>query len=432
MFVSRNLGVNGKGNLTIGGVDSVELAKKFGTPLYVMDIDLVRENCRKYKDALKKYCKTDFLVCFASKSFCCKEIYKIINEEGLGVDTVSIGEMYTANKAGFPVEKMCLHGNNKTKEELEYAVKNKIGRIVVDNLTELKNLNNIAKENNANMDILLRIKPGVDAHVHEYVTTGTIDSKFGFALETDEAMNAVKEAIGSSNLNLVGLHCHIGSQIFEIKPFLLATEKMLNFIKDIKEAANYEILELNLGGGFGISYIKEDIALDIENCIKEIVLKIEEKSKEFGLKTPNLIIEPGRSIVAQAGITLYTVGCRKEISNGKIYISVDGGMTDNPRYILYKSVYDAVVANKASEEKKEKVSIAGKCCESGDLIGENILLQHAEEGDILAVLVTGAYNYSMLSNYNRNLNPAVVFIENKECRIAVKRQTLDDLLRNDI
>ena len=432
MFVSKNLNINENGNLTIGGIDTVELAKKFKTPLYVMDVDLIRENCRKYKDALKKYCKTDFLVCFASKSFCCKEIYKIIDEEGLGVDTVSIGEMYTANKAGFPATKIYLHGNNKTKEELEYAVKNEIGRIVVDNLTELKNLNEISRENNVKTNILLRIKPGVDAHVHEYVTTGKIDSKFGFALETDEAIDAVKEAINSSNLNLVGLHCHIGSQIFEIKPFLLATEIMLNFIKDIKAETNYEILELNLGGGFGIPYVEEDIALNIENCIKEIVFLVEEKSKEFGLKTPNLILEPGRSIVAQAGITLYTVGSRKEISNGKIYVSVDGGMTDNPRYILYKSVYDAVVANKASEKKEEKVSIAGKCCESGDLIGENVLLQRAEEGDILAVLVTGAYNYSMLSNYNRNLNPAVIFIENKECRIAVKRQTLEDLLRNDI
>ena len=414
MFVSKNLNINENGNLTIGGIDTVELAKKFKTPLYVMDVDLIRENCRKYKDALKKYCKTDFLVCFASKSFCCKEIYKI------------------ANKAGFPATKIYLHGNNKTKEELEYAVKNEIGRIVVDNLTELKNLNEISRENNVKTNILLRIKPGVDAHVHEYVTTGKIDSKFGFALETDEAIDAVKEAINSSNLNLVGLHCHIGSQIFEIKPFLLATEIMLNFIKDIKAETNYEILELNLGGGFGIPYVEEDIALNIENCIKEIVFLVEEKSKEFGLKTPNLILEPGRSIVAQAGITLYTVGSRKEISNGKIYVSVDGGMTDNPRYILYKSVYDAVVANKASEKKEEKVSIAGKCCESGDLIGENVLLQRAEEGDILAVLVTGAYNYSMLSNYNRNLNPAVIFIENKECRIAVKRQTLEDLLRNDI
>ena len=293
-------------------------------------------------------------------------------------------------------------------------------------------LNEISKKIGVKTKILFRIKPGVDAHVHEYVTTGKTDSKFGFMMENNEAINAINFAKKSSNLELIGLHCHIGSQIFETKPFILAAERMLNFIKKIKEITNVEISELNLGGGFGIPYTKEDSEFDIENCIKKISSLIKEKIEEYSLKPLKLIIEPGRSIVGQAGLTLYTVGCRKEIPNGKIYISVDGGMTDNPRYILYKSIYSAIVANKATEEKRERVSIAGKCCESGDLIGENIPLQKAQEGDVLAILTTGAYNYSMASNYNRNLNPAVIFIEKKECRVAVKRQTLEDLIRNDI
>ena len=432
MFICKNLNINDRGNLTFAGVDVVDIAKKYGTPLYVMDIDLIRENCKKFKDAVKKFYGENSLICFASKSFCCKEIYKIMQEENMGVDVVSLGEMYTACSANFPTKDIYFHGNNKTKEELSYALKNKIGKIVVDNLMELKNLNEISKNVKTDIEILLRIKPGVDAHVHEYITTGKIDSKFGFMMDSNELAKAINFIKQSSNLKLVGFHCHIGSQIFEIEPFLIAAERMLNFINKIKETENVSVSELNLGGGFGISYVEEEKELNIEKCIEKISSLVKEKTKEYNLKPLKLIFEPGRSIVAQAGITLYTVGNRKEISNEKIYISVDGGMTDNPRYILYKSVYSAIIANKAKEAKTEKVSIAGKCCESGDLIGENVSLQHAQENDILAILATGAYNYSMFSNYNRNLAPAVIFIENKKLRIAVKKQTLEDLIRNDI
>lgn len=432
MYISKNFNINEKGNLTIAGVDTVDIAKKFKTPLYVMDVNLIRENCRKFKNTLKKYCETNSFVCYASKAFSCKKIYEIMKEEKMCVDVVSLGELFTAISAKFPKENIYFHGNNKTEEELEFAVKNKIGKIVVDNLNELKNLNKLAEKSNVKMKILLRIKPGVDAHVHEYVTTGKIDSKFGFTIEDNEALNAVKLAKELKNVELIGLHCHIGSQILEIKPFQLAAEVMMNFIKKIKDECSVEINELNLGGGFGVKYLETDSFLDVDECLKNVIFLIKQKCGELNLKMPCVAIEPGRSIVAQAGITLYTIGSIKQILKEKTYISVDGGMTDNPRYILYKSLYEATIANKAAEKKVKKYSIAGKCCESGDLIGENVLLQEAKEKDILAVFATGAYNYSMFSNYNRNLCPAVVFVENGECSVAVKRQTLEDLIRNDV
>lgn len=432
MYISENFSNDEEGNLTISGVNTLDIAKKFKTPLYVMDVNLIRKNCRKFKGALEKYCETNSFVCYASKAFSCKKIYEIMKEEKMCVDVVSLGELFTAISAGFPKENIYFHGNNKTEEELEFAVKNEIGKIVVDNLSELKKLNEIAEKNNVVMKILLRIKPGVDAHVHEYVTTGKIDSKFGFTIEENEALGAVKLAKELKNVKLEGLHCHIGSQILEIKPFLLAAEVMMKFIKKIKDECEIEINELNLGGGFGVKYLKTDSFLDVDECLKNVISLIKQKSNEFNLKMPSIAIEPGRAIVAQAGITLYTIGSIKQILKEKTYISVDGGMTDNPRYILYKSLYEATIANKAAEKKVKKYSIAGKCCESGDLIGENVLLQEAEEKDILAVFATGAYNYSMFSNYNRNLCPAVVFVEDGKCSVAVKRQTLEDLIRNDV
>ena len=432
MLNYENLNVNEKGNLTLNGLDLVSIAKEFKTPLYVMDVDLIRKNCRMFNNALNEFYKDNFLVCFASKAFCCKAIYKILKEENFGADVVSLGEMFTALEAGFSSNRIYFHGNNKTEKELEFAVENNIKRIVVDNFEELVCLNKIAEKNNKKVEILLRIKPGVDAHVHEYVTTGKEDSKFGFAVKTNEAIEAVEKALELKNIILKGFHCHIGSQIFEIKPFLLATEKMLNFIKLAEEKTNFKADELNLGGGFGIKYVEGEVDLNIKDCIKKIVETLEKKCEEFNLKKPFLVVEPGRSIVAKAGLTLYTVGAVKQNYNEKIYVCVDGGMTDNPRYILYKSKYECIICNKANEEKTQKVSVAGKCCESGDLVAEDVLLQKAEKNDVLAVLATGAYNYSMMSNYNRNLNPAVLGIEGKKCRILVKRQTLKDLLRNDV
>lgn len=432
MFVSENLGVNEKGNLTIGGTDTVELAGQYGTPLYVMDEQAVRIACRRFKNSIDKYYGGQGLACYASKAFSCLEMCRIVASEGMGLDAVSIGELYTAVKAGFDVSKIGFHGNNKTDEELEYAVDVKVGHIIVDNISELLRLEEIAKSRNAKPDIMFRIKPGIDAHTHDFIKTGQIDSKFGFALETGEAFEAVKQAIACENVNLMGLHCHIGSQIFDIDPFEEAGKVMLNFIAKIKNELGYEIKGLNLGGGFGIKYLNEHDPVPFETYMERVSEVVKNTCSELGITQPYIFIEPGRSIAAPAGITLYTVGARKEIPNIRTYVSVDGGMADSPRYILYKSEYEAIVANKANEERTEKVTIAGKCCESGDLIGENMPLQHAESGDIIAVCATGAYNYSMSSNYNRLQKPAVVFVNNGESRIAVKRETLDDIIRNDI
>lgn len=432
MFISKNLGVNEKGNLTIGGIDTLDLAKKYGTPLYVLDEDLIRKNCEKFKKSIDNYYNKNGLVCYASKAFSCKEIYRIMKDEDLGVDVVSIGEMYTAISAGFPSEKIYLHGNNKTMEELKFAVEHKIGRIVVDNLNELEWLSLICKEMNSKVDILIRVKPGIDAHTHDFIRTGQIDSKFGFAIETGEALNAAKIASKLDNINLIGAHCHIGSQILDVDPFVLAADVMMKFISDVKDEIGVEMCELNLGGGFGIKYVDEDDPVDYEEYMKAVSSTIQKKCDQYNLNKPFIVIEPGRSLIAPTGITLYTVGSRKEIPNVRTYVSVDGGMTDNPRYAIYRSEYDAVVANKAGEEKNELVTIAGKCCESGDLIGENMPLQHAEAGDILVVCATGAYNYSMASNYNRNLKPAVVMVKGGKSRLIVNRETLEDLVRNDI
>ena len=432
MFVSENLGINEKGHLTAGGMDTVELAQQYGTPLYVMDEQVVRSTLRRFHDSINRFYDGKGSVHYASKAFSCMEMCRIVASEGDGLDAVSIGELYTALKAGFPMEKVGFHGNNKTDEELSFALETGVGHIIVDNISELHRLEKIAAEKNAVPHIMFRIKPGIDAHTHDFVKTGQIDSKFGFALETGEALAAVKEALACSNVKLTGVHCHIGSQIFDIAPFEEAARVMLGFIAEIKKETGYEITELNLGGGFGIKYLNEHDPVPFETYLEKVSAVVKEECSRLGIARPFIYIEPGRSVAAPAGITLYTVGARKEIPNIRTYISVDGGMADSPRYILYGSEYEAIVANKASQERSEKVTIAGKCCESGDLIGENMSLQHAESGDIIAVCATGAYNYSMSSNYNRLQKPAVVFINNGESRIAVKRETLDDIIRNDI
>lgn len=431
MFVSKNLSVNEKGHLTIGGADTVELAQNYGTPLYVMDEDLIRENCRSFKQSIDKYYDGKGLVCYASKSFCCKAVCRIMMEEGIGLDVVSEGELYTAASVGFPMEKVHFHGNNKTDGELSLAVKYGVGTVVVDNIFELERLNGIAAENGVKVNIMFRIKPGIDAHTHDFVRTGQIDSKFGFALETGEAFEAVKKALELENVNLSGLHCHIGSQIFDIDPFVLAAEVMINFIAKIRDELDFEVKVLNLGGGFGIKYTDDDNPVPYDKYMEKVSVKVKELCGEKNIALPYIVIEPGRSIVSPAGITLYTVGGIKHIPNIRTYVSVDGGMCDNPRYALYKSKYDAVIANKANQPRSETVTIAGKCCESGDLIGEGMPLQKAEAGDIAAVLATGAYNYSMSSNYNRIPKPAVVMVRGGESRVVVKRETLDDIIRND-
>lgn len=432
MFVSKNLSVNEKGHLTIDGLDTADLAQKYGTPLYVMDEDLLRENCRSFKQSIDRYYGGKGLVCYASKVFCCKEMYRIMMSEDMGLDVVSAGELYTAASVGFPMEKVCFHGNNKTDEELLMALEKNVGRIVVDNIFELERLNRLSCERGAKANIMFRIKPGIDAHTHDFVRTGQIDSKFGFALETGEALEAVKKAISLEHIELSGLHCHIGSQIFDIDPFVLAAEVMMNFIAQVRDELGYEIKELDLGGGFGIKYTDADSPVPYDNYMEKVSEKVKAVCAEKNLKLPFILIEPGRSIAGPAGITLYTVGGIKHIPNIRTYVSVDGGMGDNPRYALYKSKYDFVNAVRASEPKSETVTVAGKCCESGDLLGEGAPIQRTEEGDIIAVLATGAYNYSMSSNYNRIPKPPVVMVKDGTSRIIVKRETFDDIVRNDI
>ncbi|MBQ4155256.1 MAG: diaminopimelate decarboxylase [Clostridia bacterium] len=430
MFTSECLNIE-NGNLTIGGCDTVELAKKFGTPLYVMDEETVRNNCRMFKKSIDDNFKKG-LVLFASKALNCLEMCRIVNEEGLGIDCVSGGEIYTALKADFPAEKIYFHGNNKTTDELIYAIENNVGVIVVDNYFELEELNELAKERNLFVDIMFRIKPGIDVHTHDFVKTGQIDSKFGFALENGEAYEAVKEATKMSNLNLIGLHCHIGSQIFDDEPFIEAANVMLSFFKKVKDELGVEFKALNLGGGFAIKYLESDNHFSYESYMTKVGCVIKDLCKDYDLVVPEILIEPGRSIVGAAGITLYNIGAVKEIENVRNYVTVNGGMGDNPRYALYNAEYSVVVANKADKECDYTATIAGKCCESGDLIQENVKIAKPEKGDILAVLSTGAYNFSMASNYNRIPRPAMVMIRDKQPRIIVKRETYSDIVKNDI
>ena len=432
MFVSECLDINEKGHLTIGGCDTIELAKRYGTPLYVLDENTIRNTCRSYVESFKNYYDGNGMPLYASKALSCKEICRIINQENLGLDVVSGGEIYTALQADYPMEKVHFHGNNKTPDEIRFALDSKIGKFVVDNLYELNLLNDIASEKNVVANISFRIKPGVDAHTHDFIRTGQIDSKFGFALETGEAFNAVKEAIKLDNVKLTELHCHIGSQIFDIDPFVAAAEIMIDFIAKIKNELGVVISELNLGGGFGIKYTDKDEPVPYENYMEKVSVAVKSKCKEYGIAIPYIFIEPGRSIVGEAGITLYTAGGKKEIPDIRTYVSIDGGMTDNIRYALYQSDYTVVNASKSNKAPDEEVTIAGKCCESGDLIQENIKVANLEVGDIVAVLSTGAYNYSMSSNYNRIPRPAMVMVNNGESRLIIKRESYEDIVKNDL
>lgn len=432
MFVSDCLNVNEKGHLTIGGCDTVELAKEFGTPLYVMDENTIRNTCKSYVNSIKKYYDGKGLPMYASKALSCKAMVQLAESENIGLDVVSGGEIYTAIQAKFPPEKIHFHGNNKTVEELNMALDYNIGKIVVDNLYELELLNKLAKEKNKVVKISMRIKPGIDAHTHNFIMTGQIDSKFGFALETGEAMEAVKKTFEFKNVELTELHCHIGSQIFDIDPFVSAAEVMMNFIGDIKKQTGHIISELNLGGGFGIKYTSEDNPTAYDNYMNAVSKMVISKAKELDIPVPYIFMEPGRSIVGEAGITLYTVGGRKEIPNVRTYVSVDGGMTDNIRYALYQSSYTVVNASKANQEPNEKVTVAGKCCETGDLIQENTEVADVQVGDTLAVLSTGAYNYSMASNYNRNPRPAMVMVKDGKAKLIIKRESYSDLVINDL
>ncbi|AFK86239.1 diaminopimelate decarboxylase [Thermoanaerobacterium aotearoense SCUT27] len=427
----KNMRINSKGHLEIAGCDTVKIAKQYGTPLYVIDEELLRENCRSFYNGFKKNYPGNEVI-YASKAFMTTAICKIIEEENLGLDVVSGGELYTALKADFPVQNIYFHGNNKSMDELTMALEYNIGCIIVDNWFELNMLNELALKMGKKPNIYLRISPGVEAHTHEYIKTGQIDSKFGFPLFNGDALDAIKYALTLDNVNLTGLHCHIGSQIFSYDSYKAEIDIMMNFLKKVKDTTDWEVENLDLGGGFGIAYVEEDDPQPIELIASEIMKTVEEFSKELNIKRPNIIVEPGRSIIGNAGTTLYTVGAIKNIPGVRKYVSVDGGMADNIRTALYGAKYNAIVANKARKINLEKVSIAGKCCESGDMLIWDIDLPQLESGDIIAVTCTGAYNYSMASNYNRLPRPAAVLLNNGESDLIVARETYDDLIKNDV
>nr|WP_263325850.1 diaminopimelate decarboxylase [Neobacillus sp. Marseille-Q6967] len=431
MYFYGTTGVNGKGHLEIGGVDAVELAQQFGTPLYVYDVALMRERARGFKQTFEEH-NVKAQVAYASKAFSTIAMLQLAEEEGLSLDVVSGGELYTAIAAGFPVERIHFHGNNKSREELEMAIDYKIGCIVVDNFYELELLKKVCQEKNETISILLRVTPGIEAHTHDYILTGQEDSKFGFDLQNGQAEEALKFALHSSHFDVLGLHCHIGSQIFETTGFLLAAGKIVEKMHNWKEQLHFEAKVLNLGGGFGIRYTNEDEPILPSQYVSEIILEVKSLVEKYSMNMPEIWIEPGRSLVGDAGTTLYRIGSSKEVPGVRKYLAVDGGMSDNIRPALYQAKYEAVLANRPLAESAEKVSIAGKCCESGDMLIWDLPLPETEEDDLLAVFCTGAYGYSMANNYNRLPRPAVVFVENGKATLVVKRETYEDLLRNDL
>lgn len=428
----NRIAVNEKNHLVFAGADVTELAQKFGTPLYVMDEGQIRENMRLYRRSIEKFYGGKGLVCYAGKAFSCKEIYRIAQEEGIGADAVSAGELYTAIQAGFDPANICYHGNNKTDRELAYLLESGVGRIVADAYDELDRLDELAGKMGKKPRVLLRLCPGVEAHTHEFIRTGGIDSKFGFAIELGDAMKAVRLALSKPNLQLCGIHCHIGSQIFDSDPFEHTAEIMLHFLDEVRKETGVLLPELNLGGGFGIRYTEEDTPKPYDGYMEQVSRKVGQVCAELEMEQPFILLEPGRSIVGEAGITLYEIGSIKEIPGIRTYVAIDGGMTDNIRPVLYGAKYDFLLANKMDLPPVRKVTVAGRCCESGDVLGKDILLPECGRGDLLAVLSTGAYHYSMASNYNRVPRPAVVMVRDGQARLAVRRESLEDLARNDI
>lgn len=423
--------INEKGHLEIGGVDTTDLAERFGTPLYIMDEKLIRTQCKNFMEAFRRT-GLPFQVAYASKAFCTTAMCRLVDQEGLSLDVVSEGELYTALQAGFPAERIHFHGNNKTIQEIEMAMDVRIGCFVIDGFTELQWINALAKERGIKVKALLRITPGVEAHTHEYISTGQEDSKFGFDVGNGQAMEAVRQAIVAEGIELLGVHSHIGSQIFEVEGFRVAVEKVVQFAIDVREETRTTFKVVNLGGGFGVRYVEGDTPLAIFEYVNAITEAVISGFGNAQYPVPEVWIEPGRSIVGEAGTTLYTIGAVKDIPGVRKYVSVDGGMTDNPRPALYQARYEAMIANRGLDKNEEVVSIAGKCCESGDMLIWDLPLPNVGAGDLLAVASTGAYNYSMASNYNRIRRPAAVFVKDGQADIIVERETLDHLVQNDV
>ncbi|GHI01453.1 diaminopimelate decarboxylase [Neobacillus kokaensis] len=431
MYFYGTTGVNKNGHLEVGGVDCLELAKDFGTPLYVYDVALIRERARGFKHAFDEQ-NVKAQVAYASKAFSTVAMVQLAEEEGLSLDVVSGGELYTALAAGFPAERIHFHGNNKSREELEMALEHQIGCIVIDNFYEIDLLKSICIEKSTKVNVLLRVTPGIEAHTHDYILTGQEDSKFGFDLQNGQVEKALEETLPFDYFHVLGLHCHIGSQIFETMGFLLAARKIVEKMAEWQEKLSFESEVLNLGGGFGIRYTQEDEPLLPSQYVSEIIKEVKHLIEYYSLKMPEIWIEPGRSLVGDAGITLYKIGSSKDVPNVRKYLAVDGGMSDNIRPALYQAKYEAVLANKPLARANETVSIAGKCCESGDMLIWDLPLPETGEDDLLAVFCTGAYGYSMANNYNRIPRPAVVFVENGNATLVVKRETYEDLIKHDL
>ena len=420
------------GELYFAGVNTVELAKEYKTPLYLMDENKIRENCRVYLTAMKKYFGENAMPLYASKAASFKKMYEIMADEGMGIDVVSSGEIYTAIKAGYNLKNAYFHSNNKTDEDINFAMQNGVGYFVVDNREELDAINDIAKSRGIIQSILLRLTPGIDTHTYAAVNTGKVDSKFGTAIETGQADTMVAYTLGLSNIKLCGFHCHIGSQVFESDTFIRGSKIMLGFIANMKEKYGFVTEQLDLGGGYGVRYLESHPVINIADNIRQVAECIKATSAQLNIDIPKIMLEPGRSIVADAGMTLYTVGTVKEITGYKNYTSIDGGMTDNPRFALYGSPYTILPASRMNDTADFKCDVVGRCCESGDIIQQNVMLPRPNRGDILAVCTTGAYNYSMASNYNRITRPAVVMLKDGKSSIAVKRESLEYLTENDI
>ncbi len=432
MLKQPNLTVNEQGHLCLGGVDTLALAKKYGTPLYLLDEDMVRERMGLYVSAMKENFPAGSKPYYASKALCCKELCRWAKEEGMGLDVVSSGELYTALAAGFPAADICFHGNAKTAADIRYAIESGVGLIAADGEEELCRIDAVAGETGARQDVLLRVTPGIDPHTFAAVNTGVIDVKFGVPIPTGQALAVTKKALALPNIALRGFHCHVGSQIFDADPFCLEADVMTAFLDAVRRETGCTASILDLGGGFAVSYEEGQQAPDCAAMIKKVADRLREQCARYGYPLPEVILEPGRGIVAAAGVTLYTVQNVKSVPGGACYVAVDGGMGDNPRYALYGARHSALIADRAGEPQTERVTLAGRCCESGDLLGEDVPLQKAKAGDILAVLVTGAYNYSMASHYNRVPRPPMAALRSGADRVIIRGETLADMAACDL
>ncbi|MDD6285030.1 MAG: diaminopimelate decarboxylase [Firmicutes bacterium] len=431
-MIHSNITVSDDGHLCFAGRDTVQLAEKYGTPLMLIDEDRVRERASTYVAAMREYFGEGSAPLYASKALSCVAMYKIVGSEGMSVDVVSSGELYTALKAGFPAERIYFHGNNKTADDVRYGLDSRIGYFVADNLDEVERISVMAGERGMTQPILLRLTPGIDPHTNEKISTGKVDSKFGTAIETGQAEQLIARVLTMPGIKLCGFHCHVGSQVFDQYPFCDAADIMIDFMAHIEQSLGYRAEILNLGGGFGVRYVDSDPYIDIRDTIRLIAEHINNRCAEHGMPVPRILMEPGRSIVADSGMTVYTVGSVKTIAGYKSYVAIDGGMTDNPRYTLYGSKYTVYNASRADAPADFKCTVAGRCCESGDLIAEGVSVARPQSGDKLAVAVTGAYNYSMASNYNRVPRPPIVALRGGADRVIVRRETYADMVACDI